>query len=324
MFETVNRLKSPSGADLAMRHAQAEGMARAILHICHGLGEHSGRYLGFARFMAARGFHVYAQDHRGHGLTTAPDAPQGRFATKGGVDAVISDVKAVSDVARATHPGLPVLLFGHSMGGLIALNTALSYPRDYQALAVWNSNFAVGAAGRLAQVVLKTERALKGSDVPSLILPKLTFDTWGRAMPDHKTQADWLSRDRSEVAAYLADPLCGFDISISLWLDVFALSFRGTEQELLARLKKDLPIHLVGGGQDPATEGGKAMSWLSHRLAERGFSRVTKRIYPDMRHETLNEIGREAAMQEFADWAIASLPQPEPASGTAEPALDAG
>jgi alpha-beta hydrolase superfamily lysophospholipase len=310
MFETVNRLKSPSGADIALRHAPAKGNASAILHICHGLGEHSGRYLGFARFMAARGFHVYAHDHRGHGLTTAADAPQGRFAGKNGVEMVIDDVKAVSDHAAAAHPGLPILLFGHSMGGLIALNTALSHPRAYQALAVWNSNFAVGAAGRLAQVVLKTERALKGSDVPSLILPKLTFDTWGRAMPDHQTQADWLSRDRAEVAAYIADPLCGFDISISLWLDVFALSFRGTEPSLLARLKKDMPIHLVGGGQDPATEGGKAISWLSHRLVASGLSRVTKRIYPDMRHETLNEIGREGAMQAFADWAETNLSTP--------------
>ncbi|MBP2549007.1 alpha-beta hydrolase superfamily lysophospholipase [Neorhizobium galegae] len=310
MFETVKRLKSPSGADLAVRHAPAEGAGRAILHICHGLGEHSGRYQPFARFMASCGFHVYAHDHRGHGLTKAPDAPQGRFAGTDGVDKVIEDVKAVSDHAAATHPGLPILLFGHSMGGLIALNTVLSHPRAYQGLAVWNSNFAVGAAGRLAQVVLKTERALKGSDVPSLLLPKLTFDTWGRAMPDHQTKADWLSRDRAEVAAYLADPLCGFDISISLWLDVFALSFRGTEQELLARLKKDLPIHLVGGGQDPATEGGKAISSLSHRLAASGFSRVTKRIYPEMRHETLNEIGREAAMREFADWATANLSTP--------------
>lgn len=311
MFDAVYRLKSPTGADLALRFEPPASPPQAILQICHGLGEHGGRYRVFAEFMAAQGFAVYAHDHRGHGKTQAEDAPQGRFAGSDGTGKVIADVKAVTDHAMAAHPCLPVLLFGHSMGGLIALNSVLSHPRLYAGLAVWNSNFAVGALGRLAQIVLKTERALKGSDVPSMILPKLTFETWAGSMPEHRTSADWLSRDPAEVDAYNADPLCGFDISVSMWLDVFTLTFRGTDATLLARLKKDMPMHLVGGGQDPATEGGKAISWLSHKLAERGFSRITKRIYPEMRHETLNEIGRKQAMQEFADWALASLPAAE-------------
>ncbi|WP_312223491.1 alpha/beta hydrolase [Rhizobium rhizoryzae] len=310
MFESIERLKSGSGADLALRHQQAVGEPKGVLQICHGLAEHSGRYEQFARAMAQQGFAVYAHDHRGHGNTKAADAPIGRFAKGDGVGKVIADVTAVTDHAKAAYPDLPIFLFGHSMGGLIALNTAVSHPRTYSGIAIWNTNFAVGAMGRLAQVVLKTERALKGSDVPSLILPKLTFETWGKSMPDSKTQADWLSRDRSEVEAYEADPLCGFDVSISMWLDVFELTFRGTEASLLSRLPKALPFHLVGGGQDPATEKAKAIDWLSHRLARAGFTNIHKRIYPLMRHETLKEIGREEAMQEFSDWMSATLSRP--------------
>ncbi len=174
---------------------------------------------------------------------------------------VIADVTAVTDHAKAAYPDLPIFLFGHSMGGLIALNTAVSHPRTYSGIAIWNTNFAVGAMGRLAQVVLKTERALKGSDVPSLILPKLTFETWGKSMPDSKTQADWLSRDRSEVEAYEADPLCGFDISISMWLDVFELTFRGTEASLLSDCRSHaLPL----GRRRTGSRDGKGKS---HRLA---------------------------------------------------------
>ena len=309
MFDAVHRLKSPSGADLALRFASPSTQPCAILQICHGLGEHSGRYRAFAEFMAAHGFVVFAHDHRGHGLTTAPDAPQGRFAQMDGVTQVICDVKAVTEHALERHPGLPVFLFGHSMGGLIALNAVVSHPRAYHALAVWNSNFAVGALGRVAQLVLKTERAMKGSDVPSMILPRLTFETWAKAMPEHRSSADWLSRDPKEVDAYIADPLCGFDISVSMWLDVFALTFRGIEPALLSRLKKDMPIHLVGGGQDPATNGAKAITWLSKRLTTAGFSRTACTIYPDMRHETLNEIGRDVAMEEFAQWALMHLPK---------------
>lgn len=310
MFEAIELLNSETGATLAVRHQPAIGQTRGILQISHGLAEHSGRYEQFAQAMAKQGVAVYAHDHRGHGHTKAVDAPIGRFAKEDGVGKVIADVTAVTDHAKAAYPDLPVILFGHSMGGLIALNTALSHPRTYCGVAIWNSNFAVGAMGRLAQVVLKTERALKGSDVPSMILPKLTFETWGKSMPDHKSEADWLSRDRSEVEAYEADPLCGFDVSISMWLDVFELTFRGTESSLLSKLPKAMPFHLVGGGQDPATEKAKAIDWLSHRLAQAGFTNVHKRIYPLMRHETLKEIGREEAMQEFSDWMSATLSRP--------------
>ncbi|WP_049733665.1 alpha/beta fold hydrolase [Rhizobium ecuadorense] len=301
MFSETQWLAAP-GASLAYHHAEAAGPARGILLISHGLAEHSKRYRAFAEAMAARGYHVYAHDHRGHGETTAPDAPIGCFARRDGVEKVIGDVLAMRAHALSRHPGLPVILFGHSMGGLIALNAAVTAPSDFDAVAVWNSNFAVGLAGRAAQAILLAERMLKGSDVPSGLLPKLTFAAWGKSIPAHRTEFDWLSRRPDEVDKYIADPLCGFDASVSLWLDLFELTFRAPQKLHLDRLPRDLPFHLVGGGEDPATERGKAVLWLSNHLKASGFSRISTEIYQDMRHETLNEIGADAATAAFADW----------------------
>ncbi|RUM08222.1 alpha/beta fold hydrolase [Rhizobium chutanense] len=301
MFSETQRLAVP-GASLAYHHAEAAGPPRGILLISHGLAEHSKRYRRFAETMASRGYHVYAHDHRGHGETTAPDAPIGRFARRDGVEKVIGDVLAVRNYAASRHPGLPVILFGHSMGGLIALNAAITAPADFDAVAVWNSNFAVGLAGRAAQAILLTERMLKGSDVPSGLLPKLTFGAWGKSISGHRTEFDWLSHLPDEVDKYVADPLCGFDASVSLWLDLFELTFRAPQKPYLHRLPRDMPIHLVGGGEDPATERGKAILWLSNHLKAQGFSRISTEIYQGMRHETLNEIGAGAAAAAFADW----------------------
>jgi alpha-beta hydrolase superfamily lysophospholipase len=291
-----------SGASLAFHCQPAEGDARAVLLICHGLAEHSKRYAAFAQAMARRGYVVYAHDHRGHGETTAADAPPGRFARRDGARRVIDDVAAMRDYAAAEHPGLPVILFGHSMGGLIALNAAETYPAKFDALAVWNSNFNPGLAGRAAQALLLVERALKGSDVPSDMLPRLTFEAWGKSIPGGRTAFDWLSRDPQQVDRYIADPLCGFSASVSLWLDLFELTFRAPQKSNLARLPSQLPINLVGGGKDPATENGKAILWLSNHLKALGFSRISTEIYQDMRHETLNEIGADKAISAFADW----------------------
>jgi alpha-beta hydrolase superfamily lysophospholipase len=302
MFGQVKTLQSPTGATLAWRYCPASAEPQGLLLISHGLAEHSGRYARFAQAMAARGFHVYAHDHRGHGQSRAPDAPSAMFAHRGGVEKVITDLGAVREMAVTCHPGLPVILFGHSMGGVIALNAAETDPELYDALAVWNSNFRPGLAGRAGQAILAIERMLKGSDVPSPLLSRLTFGAWAEAISDRKSVFDWLSRDEAEVAKYIADPLCGFDATVSLWIDIFALAFAGAQADRLARLPTRLPVHLVGGGADPSTEYGTTIRWLGDRMKARGMTDVTIIIHQDMRHETLNEIGREMATEGFAAW----------------------
>jgi lysophospholipase len=297
-------LKTASGATLGVRHEQARGAPCGILLVSHGLAEHSARYADFAARMAAEGFHVYAHDHRGHGVTTAPDAPRGQFAPRGGIARVVADMRAVRALAVSRHPGLPVVLFGHSMGGLFALAFAQSHPADIDALAVWNSNLEPGLAGRAAQAVLAVERMLKGSDVPSGVLPRLTFGAWGKSIAGRRTAFDWLSHDPARVDAYIADPLCGFDVNVSMWIDIFAVTFAGASPAGLARLPKRLPIHLVGGGADPATDCGRATLAFAQRLKKSRLENVTTIVYRGMRHETLNETRALAdpAIDAFAGW----------------------
>lgn len=302
MFSDPAFHESPSGTRLAYHHQPSANGARGIVLICHGLAEHSRRYEAFAIALSERGYHVYAHDHRGHGETTAPDAALGSFARKGGASKVIADVMAMRELAVQSHPGLPVILFGHSMGGLIALNVATEHPQAFHALSIWNSNFNPGLAGRFAQGVLSLEQMLKGSDVPSLILPKATFAAWGRAIKGHRTAFDWLSHDPGQVDAYIADPLCGFDASVSMWRDIFRLTFAGADPERLARLPQRLPVYLVGGAEDPATSNGREIRWLGQRMLDIGMTDVETTVYEGMRHETLNEVDREKAITDFLTW----------------------
>lgn len=304
MFSDWRTVESPSGARLGLRGQPATGVARGVLLISHGLAEHGGRYAAFAARMAAEGFHVYAHDHRGHGRTQAPDAPPGRFARRDGVARVVEDLRAVRDRAAGRHPGLPVVLFGHSMGALMALAFAEAHPAAIDALALWNGNHVPGLAGRAAQAILAVERMLKGSDVPSGLLARLTFEAWARAVGDARTGFDWLSHDAAEVDAYVADPLCGFAPTVSLWIDLFAATFSGASAEGLARLPKRLPVHLVGGAEDPATDGGRAIRRFAERLRKSGLEDVTAIVYRGMRHETLKEIPSlgAPAIDAFAGW----------------------
>jgi alpha-beta hydrolase superfamily lysophospholipase len=295
-------LASPTGAALTLYVRHAAGPARAVVALNHGLAEHAARYARFADFLGELGFHVYAHDHRGHGHTRAPDAPLGRFAREDGQAKVLADVAAVHDLIAEETPGLPVILFGHSMGGLIALNFLLRNSPRVAAAAIWNANFSAGIAGRAALAVLAWERFRLGSDVPSRLLPKLTFRAWGKAVPDHRTPFDWLSRDAAEVEKYSADSLCGWDASVSLWRDVFGFIFAGADDASFSAMRRDLPVLLVGGEKDPATDGGKAVTHLAGRMRRMGFSNLVSRIYADTRHESLNELNRDVIMADFATW----------------------
>ena len=124
-FHEKTAVPSPTGAMLNLRFRRADGEPVGVLHVNHGVCEHSGRYGRFADALAGAGFHVYAHDHRGHGETKAQDAPLGRFAATGGVAKVMDDIGCVHDRIARDHPGLPLIMFGHSMGGIAALNFVL-------------------------------------------------------------------------------------------------------------------------------------------------------------------------------------------------------
>ena len=223
----------------------------------------------------------FAHDHRGHGFTKAPDAPQGIFGTPDGGAKVLADVAAVHALIAKEHPGLPVIVFGHSMGGLIAMNFLFRHSANIQAAAIWNANFSAGFLGRVAQGILAWEKMRLGSDVPSRILPKLTFQAWGKKIPNHRTQFDWLSHDTGEVDKYVADPLCGWDASVSMWRDVFGFVFAGADDRNFSTIRKDLPFNLAGGEEDPATDGGKAVKDLVRRMTRMGFSNLVSKVYPE-------------------------------------------
>ncbi|MER8438897.1 alpha/beta hydrolase [Mesorhizobium sp. M1312] len=308
-FSQQRVLRSPTGAELNLYVKRAEGRPLAAVQINHGLAEHAARYVRFATFLGERGFYVYAHDHRGHGATKAPDAPLGQFAQSNGGAKVIADVAAVHDLIAKEHPGLPIIVFGHSMGGLVALNFMLHHSNRLHAATIWNANFSAGLAGRAARIILAWEKFRLGSDMPSRMLPRLTFQAWGKAVPGHRTPFDWLSRDAAEVDKYIADPLCGWDASVSMWRDLFGFVFDGADDANFSGVRKTLPICLVGGERDPATDRGKAVGHLAGRLHRMGFSNLVSKVYAETRHEGLNEVNRHIIMDDFAAWADSVLKQ---------------
>ena len=293
---------SPTGAELAVRQLLPTGAPKAIVQINHGMAEHGERYSRFAKALADAGYGAYAHDHRGHGYTKTPDDAQGIFKRKGGWQAVIDDVHHVNTTITNAHPDVPIICFGHSMGSIIAFNYILHHPQSVQGAALWNAGVDKGALSALFKFILKTQRMFKGSDVPSGIAKSLTFEAWNKKFAPNRTDFDWLSHDEAEVDKYIADPLCGFDVSIGLWLDVLEGIYFAADNNNLTHLPKDLPIHLQAGDQDPGPENGKSVEKIERRMKASGMSDVIFELLKDTRHESLNEVNRDHTTASFIKW----------------------
>ncbi|MEM6650390.1 MAG: alpha/beta hydrolase [Pseudomonadota bacterium] len=292
-------IASPTSANINVYLAIPEEVPQGLVHVNHGLAEHAKRYTPFLRALSSAGFVAIAHDHRGHGMTTAPDALLGQFGKKHGARFVIEDMFAVHDKLAKRWPNLPTVVFGHSAGGLIALNYALCFPDRVQGLAVWNSPTEPGFLGRVGKAVLALEGGIKGTAAPSGIIPKLSFEAYNYKFRPNRTDFDWLSRDEAAVDAYAADPLCGFSPSISMWKDVLKLSFAC---DGFQKFRADLPIHLLAGAEDPTTEGGRMTKSLVKRMSKAGLTNIDINILPDMRHESLNEVGKDEVIESFITW----------------------
>ena len=293
---------SSTGAKLNVYSLLPQKEVKAIIHIAHGMVEHALRYSRFASELCQSGFAVYSHDIRGHGHTEAEDAPQGVFADSNGFHAILKDQNDVITLAKERHPNKPIICFGHSLGSIINLNFALRYPKMVSALACWNSGIETGILPRASRIILSIESFFRDPNLPSLIAWKLSFSAWNSKFKPNRTDFDWLSQDENEVDLYVNDSLCGFEASISMWRDILEGVFFAGNKNNLMRLEKTLPIHIVGGGNDPCTNNGKDMEKLALKLKNNGIPDVTCDILKDTRHESLNEVNRDQTTKEFINW----------------------
>ncbi|MEV0437103.1 alpha/beta hydrolase [Nocardia sp. NPDC050413] len=251
---------------------------QGIVQIAHGMGEHSERYGHLAERLSALGFAVYADDHRGHGLSMG-EVP-GELGPDGW-NLLVADLVALTEILRERHPGLPVTLFGHSLGSFAVQQYILDHADLVDDVVLCGSTAVDG---------LFAEIAAAGGD--------LTAFFNARFQPT-RTDADWISRDETQVDAYIADPWCGFAIDPT---NLGELATVATERLAKPVVRPDLPVYVMVGDQDPLNAGLRLSDLLVQRYRDAGLTDLTYRVYPGARHEVLNEVDRDEVEAELAAW----------------------
>jgi alpha-beta hydrolase superfamily lysophospholipase len=282
MPSSTFRYTSSDGAQITAYRWDPEGEPTAVIQLTHGMGEHARRYEYVARALNDAGFAVYAQDHRGHGASADPDA-LGDLG-QGSWTALVDDIGLLSAQIRAEHPGLPLILVGHSMGSFAVQQYLLDHGADVDGVVL---------TGTAAIDVLE----------PALDLNQpLDLAMFNTPFQPARTDFDWLSRDETIVDAYIADPYCGFGIDPESAKLMFLGARRVADPAQVAAMPSDLPVYIAAGEVDPVNGGLALLTPLTDRYAAADLTDVTVRIYPGARHEILNETNRDDVIGEVVDW----------------------
>lgn len=286
------KISRDDDVELATCRWPAPTTPEAALLIVHGMAEHAQRYAAFAQQLNNAALEVWAFDLRGHGATTAA-IDHGFLGTGTRWQTLVDDVEAVRSHLANTVAGVPIVLFGHSLGSLIAQASMQTHGRHYAGVILSGPANPSRIMARLGALVAAMEAARVDATGRSAIMRKMTFGAYEKALKkrigSQRTHFDWLSSQPAPVDAYIADPQTGFDMRAATWQHLLTGMARTQAPHARRRAPADLPLLIAAGSDDPAGGFGKGPRALANSYLNNGQTDVSLRLYDGARHELIND-----------------------------------
>jgi alpha-beta hydrolase superfamily lysophospholipase len=275
---------------------------KASILILHGMAEHHKRYLSFASFLNTQGIDVYLYDHRGHG-TDKILKDLGYFGEYEGYKSVIQDAINILQFINQNKRTNKIILMGHSMGSLIARNVIQQYDNMNGVIlsgTTYPSKLLLKSGMFLASIIKK----FNGAKHRSALLNNIMFGNKAYTKLITRTSFDWLSRNNKAVGAYINDPYCGFTCTISFYHDLLKLAYKASISSFMKKTPNTLPIFIISGEQDPVGGYSKEIIKLANFYKKWEYHKIETRIYPESRHELLQELNVEEVINDITDWIL--------------------
>jgi alpha-beta hydrolase superfamily lysophospholipase len=250
-----------------------------VMVLVHGYAEHAGRYDEMAMYFAERGFAVYAYDQAGHGRTAGARGHVDRF------DRLVDELARFIELVRLDHPGLPLTLVGHSMGGLVVAATAAFRNPEVEQIVLSGALLQLGGDGG----GLRQSISLWVARMIARFAPRVAISTG--------LDLQGLSRDPEVIRRYLEDPLVKDRMSVRFAAGMSSMvsAVRGAVDRI------ERPILILHGGDDslsPPAGSRHLHAGLTDKIAKQS----ALQIYPELRHEIFQEPEREQVWQDMLRW----------------------
>lgn len=292
---TAELVSEYDGLPLSVLCVVPEEEIKGVVQIAHGMSEHKERYLPFIEFLADHGYAGVINDHRGHGKSVRDKSELGYFYNSG-QKGVVKDLHQVTLWVKNQFPGKKFFLLGHSMGTLVARNYIKEYDFELDKLILTGppcKNPAVDMGLALARI----QKKIKGDHYKSKEIQAIAFGPYAGKFPGEKSKSAWICSDLAVVDTYDASELCGFTFTTDGFEALFLLMKETYSKKGWKMQKPELPVLFLGGSEDPCIGNGRKFVQEMQFLKQVGYQHVTGKSYPGMRHEILNEKGKEEVFE---------------------------
>jgi len=279
-----------------------EGKPVAVLQIAHGMQEHAQRYAHFAKWLNDRGIAVYADDHIGHGHSAKSETELSHFPRKDDWQRQVDLLHQLTLKIKAMSPGLPIFILGHSMGSVLVQTYMIRYGKEVDGFILSGVIRQPLVMANLGIILVRLLSMIFGPEDRSKLIVSLGYGSYYKKFKPNRTKCDWLSRDDKIVDEYLASPLCGKRLTNMFYYNFFHGFKFIARPKNLAQIPSGKPVLIISGQDDPAGFFGKAPKRIQQLLSKYAKANVDLRLYPEGRHEILNEINREEVYSDILEW----------------------
>ena len=287
-----------------------EVVTKAVVQLTHGISEHSGRHDRLARYLAERGYRVYASDLRGHGLSV-PQAELGKAGVNFWADTT-ADMKQLLDIMKTENPHLPRFAFGHSLGSALTQRHIQSWGGLLKG-AILCGTFGAYPGQSDSQLRVTTDAikplafAADTSDEISTVFTDL-LDYLNKVSGPNFKGCDWQTSDQVEIDRFLRDPLNGKPFCNRMMYGVLLGLSQLWTPENERRIPTDLPIFVMCGTRDPVGGMTTTVQALINRYQTNGVKDVSHIFYDGVRHEPMNDFSRDQFHADVVTWLNQHVP----------------
>ena len=275
---------------------------RGVLQICHGMVEYIDRYHDFAEFMVSKGYYVVGHDHLGHGQSVTSQDRLGFFAEKDGNACVLADIHQLRLLTAEKYPEVPYVMMGHSMGSFLLRQYLGNYAEGLDGAIIMGTGQQPGILLGAGRFLCRMIAGIKGWNHRSKFINNMAIGGYNKRFEKENCPAAWLSKDVERTMKYAADPLCTYMFTVNAYYNMFSGMAMMNKQERVGKFRKELPLLLVSGQDDPVGNFGKSVEELHCFYKKRGIENVQLKLYKEDRHEILNELDKEVVYEDVYNW----------------------
>lgn len=281
---------------------EPESEVKGVVQLSHGMIEMIERYEDFALFLNKHGYAVIGNDHLGHGLTAGNDSDLGYFCPENMSATIVADLHRVTKYAKKKYKNKPYFLLGHSMGSFMARRYLMTYGMDLDGAIICGT----GSQSRLiliaGKIVSNVIRLILGDRFRSRLLKMNAFNAYQKRIPNPRTKSDWLTRDEKIVDFCVANKYCSYIFTVNGYRTLFEVLSFIQKRRNIDRIPKELPLYFLAGEQDPVGNYGKSVRQIASAYKKAGIKDVSLKLYPEDRHEILNELDRAEVYDDILRW----------------------